>query len=385
MTGADLSFQRRDPLASYAMRPITFAVSAGIVAVAIGGTIDGWSRANPLIALLAALAAVLAASAAVYWSSPLRAPFSTLGAVVVMLLATATVVLSAASTWRISDLVVLEWPVVVFGLCVAQLAPYRPSRDLMAATVLGAIGVAFVAILEPIDPRILPPLVAVVATALPILGIGLGAADYARVLAGGDRTWYSRSAARQRMPNPAITDDVVRSVHDDRVNILNHTVVPFFTDLLLRGEITDDDRSRALGISNSIRAAMVADVDRSWLDTILDDLAQERGDGTTPGSEVVQDPDRLATQMSTEQRIVVRAVVIALFDHPGFDADGFGIVIAPEKSATAVTLTAKLDADESLPRTGLGPYLAVLRIAFGGLTVTFQPPTLTLKFSYDHK
>ena len=51
----------------------------------------------------------------------------------------------------------------------------------------------------------------------------------------------------------------------------------------------------------------------------------------------------------------------------------------------AVTLTAKLDADESLPRTGLGPYLAVLRVAFGGLTVTFQPPTLTLKFSYDHK
>jgi hypothetical protein len=51
----------------------------------------------------------------------------------------------------------------------------------------------------------------------------------------------------------------------------------------------------------------------------------------------------------------------------------------------SVTLTAKLDDDESVSRSDLGPYLAVLRIAFGDLQVTFQRPTLTLKFSYEHK
>ena len=50
-----------------------------------------------------------------------------------------------------------------------------------------------------------------------------------------------------------------------------------------------------------------------------------------------------------------------------------------------MTLTAKLDDDESVMRSGLAPYFAVLRIAFGDLQVSFQPPTLTLKFSYDHK
>jgi hypothetical protein len=99
----------------------------------------------------------------------------------------------------------------------------------------------------------------------------------------------------------------------------------------------------------------------------------------------VLDHDRLAAQMTTEQRIVMRAVVVALFDHPGFDPDGFAILIARDGGAASVALTAKLDDDESVMRSGLAPYLAVLRIAFGDLQVGFQPPTLTLKFSYDHK
>jgi hypothetical protein len=50
-----------------------------------------------------------------------------------------------------------------------------------------------------------------------------------------------------------------------------------------------------------------------------------------------------------------------------------------------VTLTAKLDLDESIPRSGLAAYLAVLRIAFGDLHLSFQRPTLILRFSYEHK
>ncbi len=38
-----------------------------------------------------------------------------------------------------------------------------------------------------------------------------------------------------------------------------------------------------------------------------------------------------------------------------------------------------------LPRSGLAAYLAVLRIAFGDLHLSFQRPTLILRFSYEHK
>jgi hypothetical protein len=177
----------------------------------------------------------------------------------------------------------------------------------------------------------------------------------------------------------------VRSVHDDRVTILGNTVVPFLTELLERDDVSADDRARARSIAFTIRTAMVADVNRSWLDSIMDHLAEDRGDATVPGSEVVQDPQRAAGGMTTEQRIVTRAVILALFDHPGFDSDGFAILITVDDSTAVVTVTAKLDDDGSVARSGLGPYFAVLRIAFRDLQVSFQRPTLTLRFSYEHK
>jgi hypothetical protein len=176
----------------------------------------------------------------------------------------------------------------------------------------------------------------------------------------------------------------VRSVQRDRVGTLNYTVVPFFTELLRRDSLDDDDRTRAQAIANSIRSVMVADVDRSWLETVVDQVASQRDGIGAVGSEVVQDPNRLAAGMSTEQRTVMRALILALFDHPGFDPDGFAIVLASRGRSCFVTLTAKLDADESIPKSGLAAYFAVLRIAFTNLRLVFHPPTLTLKFSYDH-
>jgi hypothetical protein len=174
-------------------------------------------------------------------------------------------------------------------------------------------------------------------------------------------------------------------VHDDRVSILNESVVPFLRVVMKQDAVTATDRDRARSIASTIRSAMVADVDRSWLDSILDRLAADRSDSAVPGSEVVQDPHRAASGMTTEQRVVIRAVLLALYDHPGFDSDGFAILITVNGSVASVTVTAKLDDDESVSRSDLAPYLAVLRIAFGDLQVAFQRPTLTLKFSYEHK
>jgi hypothetical protein len=253
-------------------------------------------------------------------------------------------------------------------------------------TILGGILAGFVAVLHPaVGDFPLPPLVRVLDAALPVVALGAGATEYSSVVVRSLGQWYARTVSSERAVSAAMKDRVVRSVQDDRVSILNHTVVPFFTEVLESDSVTESERSRARSIALTIRSAMVADVDRSWLDSILDRLAEERGDAAVPGSEVVQDPFRAASGMTTEQRIVVRAVVIALFDHPGFDSDGFAILIVPEGPRAVVTLTAKLDDDESVTRSGLAPFLAVLRIAFGDLSVSFQRPTLTLRFSYGNK
>jgi hypothetical protein len=387
MANPGLSYQQLDPAGSYGSRPITLVMSVGIVALAAGATGLGWAAvSDSLAAVLAIAATAVSAIGIMFWSSPLRAPFRWSGFLIVTIFAGLSLVLCALSTWNAASALYHQWAPITVGLILVQLSSYRPARELIVATVLGGILAGFVAVLHPsLGASTLPPLVRVLDAALPVVALGAGATEYSTVVVRSLGRWYARSVSSEVAISAAMKDGVVRSVQDDRVSILNHTVVPFFTEVLERDGVTENDRSRARSIALTIRSAMVADVDRSWLDSILDRLAEERGDASVVGSEVVQDPFRAASGMTTEQRIVVRAVVIALFDHPGFDSDGFAILIVPNGSRAVVTVTAKLDDDESVTRSGLAPFLAVLRIAFGDLSVGFQRPTLTLRFSYGNK
>jgi hypothetical protein len=387
MTDSRMSYQQLDPVGSYGSRPITLVISMGIAALAIGATSLSWAAVtDPTAAILAVVTTTAAVLGINFWTSPLRAPFRLSGFVTVMVFSALSLVFGALSIWGTPVTLVDQWTPITVGLILVQLSSYRPARELVGATVLGGILAGFVTVLHTMSGGLeLPPLVGVLDASLPVVALGAGATAYSSVVVRSLGQWYSQTPTDGRAASEAMRDRIVRSVQDDRVSILNHTVVPFFTDLLERDKTTNDDRIRAQAIANTIRAVMVADVDRSWLDTILDHLVEERGDSSVPGSEVVQDPHRAASGMTTEQRIVVRAVVVALFDHPGFDADGFAILITRAGGAAVVSLTAKLDDDESVTRSSLAPYLAVLRIAFRDLHLTFQPPTLTLKFSYEHK
>jgi len=387
MSDQGLSYQQLDPVGSYGSRPITAVISLGIVALAAGATALSWPVvSDPVTAFLAILATSISVLGITFWSSPLRAPFRWSGFLIVLIFAGLSLVLSALSTWTTSPAVFGQWAPIAVGLILVQLSSYRPARELISTTILGGMLAGTMALLHPVSGAfVLPVLVRVLDAALPLVALGLGATAYSSGLARSLGLWYARSELNERTVSAAMKDRVVRSVQNDRVSILNHTVVPFFTEMLARDTVTDEDRSRARSIAGKIRSAMVADVDRSWLDSILDQLAEQRADRNTPGSEAVQDPHRAASAMTTEQRIVIRAVVIALFNHPGFDSDGFAILITGGSARSVVTVTAKLDDDDSVTRSDLAPYFAVLRIAFGNFHLTFQRPALTLKFSYDHR
>jgi hypothetical protein len=382
-----MSYQQLDPVGSYGSRPITVVLSLGIIGVAVAATVASWSAvSDPAAAVLAVVATAISALGITFWSSPLRAPFRWSGFVVIMFFAAVGLVLSAVATWNGSTNVVEQWAPITVGLILVQLSSYRPAHELTAATILGGLLAAFVAVIHPSSSHFaVPLLVAVLGAALPLVALGAGATAYSSVMVRSLERWYSRSAVGDREASSAMKDSVVQSVQNDRVGILNDTVVPFFSGLLSRGQIASSDRVAARDIAASIRSVMVADVDRSWLDSVVDEIATERLNVGVPGSEVVEDPHRLASGMTTEQRIVVRAVIIALFDHPGFDPDGFAVVVARDDDWAVVTLSAKLDSDDSIPRSGLAAYFAVLRIAFGDLNLSFQRPTLILRFSYEHK
>ncbi len=381
------SYQQLDPVGGYSARPITIILCFAILAYAAWQSYLGWwAVVDPVLEIAALVAITLAMVGVFHWSSVLRAPFPRYGFVVVVGLVIAAMFLDAFATWYGADLPPGFWGPPMVGLTILQCATYRPAGEVWVATWVGAVGAALIALLHPATAASdTPGLVTFVTLTVPLMAFGFGGAANASSLSRALARTYSSEALNSRMASRAVQERVRQSVRHDRISILNRTVVPFYTDLLVRGSITGEDRAHAARVARSIRSVMVAEAERTWLDTVVDELAGAGQDDALPGSEVVQDDELLAGRMDTEQRIVVRALLVSLFEEHGFDPDGFGIVIARAGERCEVILTAKLDGADSIPRSNFAAYLAVVRIVFGDLQLTFQAPTLTLRFSYGHK
>ncbi|HEX3680559.1 MAG TPA: hypothetical protein VHU90_12625, partial [Galbitalea sp.] len=150
MSETGLSYQQLDPVGSYGSRPITLVISLGIVALAAGATALSWSVVTePVAAFLAIVATSISALGMTFWSSPLRAPFRWSGFLVVVISAGLSLVLCSLSTWNASTDLIEEWAPITVGLILVQLSSYRPSRELIAATILGGILAGFMAVLHP--------------------------------------------------------------------------------------------------------------------------------------------------------------------------------------------------------------------------------------------
>lgn len=385
MTDVQKSYQQLDPVGGMGTRTLTVAGAAVLGAYALIGTVATWAQVSqPLFALLALAAIAVSVVGLVHWSNPLRAPFSTAGFTTVAGFAVVAMVLQAVGSWHTNTGFRDDWGGIAAGYVLLQLAPYRPPRQLAGFVVLAAIIRGFLALLESrAMHETTPPVVSIVTATAPMLALSLAGVAAASVIVDSLNRWHQRALLAASEFTDELRSGIERSVQQDRVTILNRDVVPFFAEVVRTGSVTPDDRARAGAIADSIRSVMLADIDRSWLDEVVDRAARTHSDSVWPGSEVVQDDRRLAAAMNTEQRTAVRALIVALFDRGGFDPDGFGILITRGAIGAEVQLTAKLDASDSVVRSELAPYFAVLQVVFRGVHVDFQPPTLALKFSYD--
>lgn len=373
------TIQQLDPLGAVIARPLIAVAGAGLVLYAIAVTvINGSEIARPGLAALGVGIVVAVAAIAIFASSPLRAPLRRGVHVWVMLLALVALAVDAAATTD-SDAFV-HWGPIVIGVASMMMAPFRPPREVAAVGVLAAVFAGFVALVQAqalANPT--PPIVFVLVATTPILILSLGGATFAGVLVQILLRWTAKVSSAVDAVSDAQFVAVARSVQQERVTILNRDVVPFFAEVLDRADILDEDRERAARIADSIRAVMVAEVDRSWLDLVVDQAAGSRDLRVSP----VHDPERLAPAMTTDQRIAVRAVLVALFSHPAFDPDRFDLRIRRDGSTIAANLRSRFRPGDGSARTSLAPYFAVLRVVFADLDVDFTGPTLIVRFTYD--
>lgn len=372
----EVTIERVDPMSAVNGWPITLLGGLGVVVFAVVMTIlNGQEIDYPIVTGVALAAVVAAFGLLAVASSPLRPPVSRRVHVAGLVLLLAAMALNAASMSTSNSYVQDDWGAIVLGLFSLFMCPYRPPRELVTFAILAAIFGGFIVILQaPTLVAPVPPFVFVVIAIAPMIALALAGASFASVVLRMTQRWRARATnavqalAAERLPG------IRRSVQQDRVTILNRDVVPFFADVLERDAVTQDDRDRAAAIGRSLRAVMVHEADRSWLEALVSESVIE--DAVT-----IDDPDRLAAAMTTDQRTALRALLAGLAASRTLDA----VTIIMERAGMRVSgeVHAAFSPADPTARTVLAPYLAVIRVVFPSSDVELSATFLTVRFEYD--
>lgn len=373
--------QQLDPVGAIPARILAITLSVGAFAYGFVVTLLTADQVSEPIFAVVALAFLGAAALAVgIASSPRRAPFTATAHVVVQILALGAVALSAASQWGSNRYVQDDFGPLCLGLLIVAMGSYRPAKELAAIGVLAAIFVGFITLLKvSVLVTDAPPASLVLVGMAPVLALSSGSAAYSGRLVAELEKWQRSAAELFATVTSQLTDDITKSVRQDRVRILDREVFPFFNDLLGRDTVTEADRVRAREVSESIRALMVAEADRTWLEVVAGD------DGVLPHDmfRSVLDADGRATMMVAEQRTVLRALIVGLRESVGFVPETLTVTISGTKVMNRGLLVAGLRGGAEDPRETFAPYFAVMRIVFDDVRTNFHNNTLAVRFSYE--
>ncbi|MBB5633533.1 hypothetical protein BKA04_001756 [Cryobacterium mesophilum] len=383
MSTLERTRQQLDPVGTLGSRRVAVALAGGAFLYGLAMTIRSFGQvSNPMLAVLALAWLAAAAITVAIASSPSRAPFTRSSHTVVQLLALGSVALSAASQWGTNRYIQDDFGAVALGLLILSMGVYRPATELATVGALAAIFVGFVTLLQvPGLESSTPPVSFVLVGMTPILALAFGAASYSGGLVYSLERWNERVRRSVARRTDRMRDGIAESVRQDRVMILGRDVLPFFNSLLERDTIGPDDRARARDIAESIRALMVAEADRTWLEVVAGDDGLAVSD--VKGS--ILDVDGRASWMSIDQRTALRALIVALLDEPSFLPGSMTITLVGSPTTSRGVMTAAFDREAHDIRTALAPYFAVLRVVFVGLVVDYQNSTLTLRFSYEQR
>jgi hypothetical protein len=386
VTTVERTRQQLDPAGSTGVAPVTIFLCVGAFLYAVFMTVRGQDEiSNPVFASLALALLATAGLIIISASSPNRAPLTerthATAHAIVMVGIVCEAIGQAGSNAYIRD----DWGPATLGILLVALGPYRPAREIAVGGLCSAISIGIITYLEVpslVTPG--PPLAFIVLAVSPMLALSLAAALFSNgVVASIDR-WQKQAQAASVSLSREFREGIARSVRQDRVTILNRDVLPFFTGVLARDTITDADRDRARTIADSIRTVMVEEVDRSWLESLMEHTGVKRTNRPGADRVVVSDPHRVASAMTVRQRTAVRALLAAFTDVHGVTRNQLRIVLSDDGRHTHGVITAQVAFTDYIMRSTLAPFFAVFRAVFTNLEVDFVQPELTLRFSYDH-
>ena len=384
MKSTERTRQQLDPIGSTGMSSITVVLLLLLFVYCAVATLAGEGHIRfPLVALAALITLAGGLAVSVRGASPYRAPFRQGRHLTSLAVVFASAVLAEVSAWGVPVLGWQNWGPVAVGGLLLVLAPFRPAKELVAAgTVVSTFLGLLVLIEERDNPTDVPMIVAILAQVTPVLALSLAGAAYSLGVTRQIIGWQQHVAETNMGIVDELREGIATSVRRDRLTTLDREVIPFFSRILEAGTVTDADRSRAREIAQSIRAIMVAEVDRSWLEEMIETAGGEGPGRSGAAAAVIHDPDRLATHMFVEQRTALRALISTLREQQGFTRDDLDISITADGEVNRVEIVARVDAG-AISRSALAPYLALLRSAFDDVEMDVGPPSLRIRFSYE--
>ena len=386
MTTVERTRQQLDPVGSTGVAPVAIFLALGAFLYALCMTVRGEAEiSNPIFASLALALLAIAGAIVISGSSPNRAPLTARTHAAAHTVAVLAIVCEAIGQWGTNAFIRDDWGPVTLGILLVTLGPYRPAKEIAGAGVLSAITVGSITYFQvPWLATSGPSFAFIVAAVTPVLALCFSAAMFSDGVVTSIERWQKRSNAASLSLVRELREGIARSVHQDRITILNRDVLPFFTELLARDTLTAADRDRARLIADSIRQVMVEEVDRSWLESLLEHAGVERTNRPGAARVIVDDPQRVAPMMTAAQRTAIRALLVVFITIPGFNRDHLRIVLSRDGNRNHCVITAQVPTTDHVLRSTFAPFLAVMRAVFTNLEATFGRSVLTLKFSYDN-
>ena len=386
MTTVERTRQQLDPVGSTGVAPVAIFLALGAFIYAICMTVRGVVEiSNPIFASLALALLAIAGAIVITGSSPKRTPLTAGTHAAAHTVAVAAIVCEAVGQWGTNAFIRDDWGPVTLGILLVTLGPYRPAKEIAGAGMLSAVTIGSITYIQvPWLVTSGPPLAFIVAAVTPMLALCFSAAMFSDGVVTSIERWQKRSNAASLSLVRELREGIARSVQQDRITILNRDVLPFFTELLARDTLTAADRDRARMIADSIRQVMVEEVDRSWLESLLERAGVERTNRPGAARVIVDDPHRVAPMMTAAQRTAIRALLVVFITIPGFNRDHLRIVFSCDGNRSHGVITAQVPITDHVLRSTFAPFLAVMRAVFTNLETTFGRSVLTLKFSYDN-
>jgi hypothetical protein len=336
---ASASQQRLDPIGGLAVWPLAPVVAVIVVTYAVVSTASRPHEIQIVEVAAAAVAVLIIAAAVLVWSArPDLAPFTRARAIVIVSLGLTAHLLAAASTWQLNGMIQDDFAPIGLGLLLLALAPFRPWKEILVLGGSAALVVGLTALAQSpfLAVQTLPLLFAIMAMTQ-VLAPTLAGAAYSRQVVNSIHRWQTDARRAIRARTEASRGLLAQSVVDHRLTNLGADVLPFLADVLDRGSLTAADVKRARSLAFQVRRVLVAEVDHTWLDDLID---RERGAlrerGLAPLC-VIADPERRATGFDSDQRAAVGALIVALCTLKGFDPTS--LVVQIDGSGTAPTDT----------------------------------------------